>query len=87
MKRFVRISVVCVLIYVAAFALVHYVPGLRRPAMDGDWYYSDIQPLESAEFYLFWPMRQLSYGITRTQHRHISERLPLGLPDGLPTQK
>jgi hypothetical protein len=43
--------------------------------------------LESAEFYVFWPLRHISYGITRTQSRHISERLPLGLPDGLPTIK
>jgi hypothetical protein len=87
MKRFTLISVGCVLIYVAAFALVHYAPGLRRPAMDGDWHYSDVELLESAEFYAFWPLRQINYGITRTQSRHISERLPLGLPDGLPTVK
>ena len=83
MKRFIRISGGCVLVYVALFAFVHFVPGLRRPAMDGDWYYSEVEAVESAEFYVFWPLRQVSYGITRTQSRHISERLPLGLPDGL----
>ena len=65
--------------------MVHGTSWLRRPAMDGDWYYSDVEVLESVEFYAFWPLRQAYYATTRTQSRHISERLPLGLPDGLPT--
>ena len=86
-KRFVLISGGCVLVYVAMFALFHFAPGLRRPAMDGDWYYSDVESLESTEFYVFWPLRQITYAITGGRSRHISERLPLGMPDGLPTRE
>jgi hypothetical protein len=87
MRRFAYTSIGCVFLYFATFAVVHYAPGMRRPAMDGDWYYSDIESLEPVEFYVFWPLRLVSYGITRTQSRHVSERLPLGLPDGLPTME
>lgn len=73
----------CGLVYLATFAVVHAVPGLRKAALDGDWYYSDIPLLASAEFYGFWGPRQLAYRATGATSRHISERLPLGLPDGL----
>ena len=85
MKLFVPFLTVCGLLYVGSFAVVHIVPGLRRPSLDGDWYYSDIELLESAEFYAFWPLRQVGYPITVARSRHISEFLPLGMPDGLPT--
>jgi hypothetical protein len=54
--------------------------------MDGDWYYSDVEVLEADEFYAFWPLREAYYAVTRTQSRHISERLPLGMPDGIGIQ-
>jgi len=85
MKLLVPFLTVCGLLYVGSFAVVHLVPGLRRPSLDGDWYYSDIELLESAEFYAFWPLRQVGYAITVARSRHISECLPLGMPDDSPT--
>ena len=83
-KPFLTIVLAGGLLYLVSFTAIHCVPGLRRPALDGDWYYSDSELLESTEFYVFWPLRQVGYRITGTTSRHISERLPLGLPDGLP---
>jgi len=85
MRLLLPFLTVCSLLYVGSFAVVHIVPGLRRPSLDGDWYYSDIELLESAEFYAFWPLRQVDYAVTGARSRHISELLPPGMPDGLPT--
>ena len=84
-KHALRVLIGCGLFYLATFAAVQAVPGLRKAASDGDWYYSDIPLLESAEFYCFWAPRQLAYRVAGATSRHVSERLPLGLPDGLPT--
>jgi len=72
-----------ILVYVLAFTLVHAFPELRHLSSDGNWYYSDKEVVENIEFYGFWPLRQLSYAITKTEHRHISESLPISLPDGI----
>ena len=79
MKPFLRFLLSSGLLYVTAFTIIHYIPGLRRTSLDGDWYYSDIPLMESAEFYAFWPLRQISYGIAGVKSRHISEVLPVGL--------
>jgi len=84
MKLSLRYCVGCGLLYLAGFAAIHGIPGLQRASFDGDWYYSDVQFLESAEFYGFWAPRQIAYRISGATTRHISERLPVGLPDGLP---
>ena len=85
MKSSLRLAVAAALFYAVSFTAIHCIPGLRRPSLDGDWYYCDVERVDSAELYGFWPLRQLGYSITGATSRHISERLPLGLPDGLPT--
>jgi len=82
---FNTIIAACLLSYLLAFALVHSIPVLRHSSSDGDWYYCNNEAIENLEFYGFWPLRQVGYSITKTEHRHISERLPIGLPDGYPT--
>ena len=68
--------VICVMLYVGAFVVVHRSSTLRRPSYNmAYWYYSDNATVEAVEFYGFWPLRQLTYKIfPNFMSEHISER-------------
>jgi hypothetical protein len=58
----VLLLLVGVACYIGAFVVVHRSSTLRRPATNmAYWYYSDNDALEAAEFYGFWPLRQITY--------------------------
>jgi len=81
-----RIIVICFVLYIVAFVIVHRSSTLRRPAYNmAFWYYSDSGPIEAIEFCGFWPLRQITYRIfPGFMSRHISERIweePVYPPD------
>ncbi len=72
---------VCILLYLAAFLVVHLSSSLRRPAANMVyWYYSDSQILETVEFYGFWPLRHIGYHVPGLMSRHYLEATSSDLP-------
>ena len=67
---------ICLMLYVAAFVVVHRSSSLRRPAHNmAYWYYSDSDAVEAVEFYGFWPLRQIAYKVYPSfMSEHITER-------------
>ena len=75
MRTIFKAFSVCCILYCGAFFAVHSFPALRRPAANlSYWYYSDNDALEAIEFYGFWPLRQLGYGLD-VMSRHNDDRI------------
>jgi hypothetical protein len=84
MKVFRGLLLAAVLLYVAAFVVIHRSSSLRRPAANMVyWYYSDSPVLEAVEFYGFWPLRQIGYRIPGFSSRHYFEHTPFESPPDL----
>jgi hypothetical protein len=80
-----RIAGLALALYLLGFVLVHRSWSLRKPAANMMyWYYSDNPIVEDVEFYGFWPLRQLVYGVPGFEARHSRERTsPPRLSPGL----
>jgi hypothetical protein len=67
---------VFLVLYFAAFIVVHRSSTLRMPATNMlYWYYSDNPVIENVEFYGFWPLRQVGYHVPGFESRHYRERI------------
>lgn len=70
--------IACAILYLIAFFVIHRSCTLRRPAANMlYWYYSDSPALEEIEFYGFWPLRHIGYGVPGFMSRHYLERTPV----------
>jgi hypothetical protein len=68
-------ALVCCVVYVGAFVVVHRSLTLRKPAANmAYWYYSDNEAIETMQYYGFLPARRFAYHIPCFSAQHYRER-------------